>query len=122
MTSELLITYFTFKVNMNGMKKKEQSFMWAITKTTVIVQITRTDMRIGPLGSGSAIFNLDWFLNYRDIKLVILQTRQIYGPQHYGSSFSCYWFQRHASRVSNYSHVWTGHGSWARSNRVNYFN
>jgi hypothetical protein len=30
-----------------------------------------TDMRIVPLGSGGAILDLDWFLNYCDIKLVI---------------------------------------------------
>jgi hypothetical protein len=28
-------------------------------------------MRIVPLGSGGAILDLDWFLNYRDIKLAI---------------------------------------------------
>ena len=31
--------------------------------------------------------------------------RQTYGHQHYGSSFSCFWFQRRASRATNYSHV-----------------
>ena len=29
------------------------------------------DMRIVPLGSGVAVLDLDWFLNYRDAKLVI---------------------------------------------------
>jgi hypothetical protein len=109
------------------------------------------DMRIVPLGSGGAILDLDWFLNYCDIKLVIhaseiegkddlsayakhwgyfsfeaasklrssqkwgnnsvinagyyFENEQIYDSHHYGSSFSCYWFQRHASRASNNSHV-----------------
>ena len=33
------------------------------------LQIHNSDMRIVPLGSGGAILDLDWFLNYRDIKL-----------------------------------------------------
>jgi hypothetical protein len=33
--------------------------------------VSDTDTRIVPLGSGGAILDLDWFLNYRDIKLVI---------------------------------------------------
>ena len=32
--------------------------------------------------------------------------RQINGPRHNGSSFSCSWFRRRASRAPNYSHVW----------------
>jgi hypothetical protein len=36
----------------------------------------------------------------------LLKMRQIYGPQHYGSSFSCYCFcASRASRASKYSHV-----------------
>ena len=35
-------------------------------------------MRIVPLGSGSAILDLDWFLNYCDAKLVI-QVSEIQG-------------------------------------------
>ena len=38
----------------------------------------------------------------------ILKMRQIFGPQHYASSFLCSWFRRRASRASNYSHVWEG--------------
>ena len=34
------------------------------------------DMRIVPLGSGGAILDLDWFLNWRDIKLVIQPTER----------------------------------------------
>jgi hypothetical protein len=30
-----------------------------------------SDLRIVPLGSGGAIMDLHWFLNYRDIKLVV---------------------------------------------------
>ena len=33
--------------------------------------ILGTDMRFVPLGSGGAILELEWFLNYHDIKLVI---------------------------------------------------
>jgi hypothetical protein len=36
------------------------------------------DMRSVPSGSGGAILDLDWFLNYRDIKLVI-QASEIEG-------------------------------------------
>ena len=37
-----------------------------------------THMRIVPLGSGGKILDLDWFLKYRDTKLVI-QTSKIEG-------------------------------------------
>jgi hypothetical protein len=33
-------------------------------------------MRIVPLGSGGRIWDLGWFLNYRDIKLVIKESEQ----------------------------------------------
>jgi hypothetical protein len=36
------------------------------------------NMRIVPLGSGGAILDLDWLLNYHDIKLVI-QVSEIEG-------------------------------------------
>ena len=32
--------------------------------------VNSPNMRIVPLGSGGAIFDLEWFLKYRDIKLV----------------------------------------------------
>ena len=35
----------------------------------------------------------------------MLKMRQMFGPQHFGSSFSCSWFRRHASCASNYYHV-----------------
>ena len=42
-----------------------------IVATYVYACSPRADMRIVPMGSGGAILDLDWFLNYHDIKLVI---------------------------------------------------
>jgi hypothetical protein len=35
------------------------------------VDIATPDMRIVPMGSGGTILDLGWFLNYREIKLII---------------------------------------------------
>jgi hypothetical protein len=40
------------------------------------------DMRIMPTGSGGGILDLDWFLVYRDIKLVI-QLSEIEGKDYF---------------------------------------
>ena len=40
------------------------------------------------------------------LKIEVFTENKGVGPQHNGSSFSCPWFQRHASRASNYYHVW----------------
>jgi hypothetical protein len=46
------------------------------------LKLVPADMRIMPSGSGSEILDLDWFLIYRDIKLVI-QASKIEGKDYF---------------------------------------